>query len=246
MRRLAFCHSSWSSGSDKDGSPASDRRFLGMTTTSMPAGKSSGERRKTSRKSRLARLRATALPNLRVAVIPSRAGSLSARGRSKRMQLGSITREPPSCTAKNSRRFRSRRDLGNDALCPLDVTTEKRLFLVGCYRQTPTTLAAAVGKHLRAASRLHAGAKTVLAPATGVVGLVGALHDRGAEVTTSLRARQASPGPLAASDQLYNRGVRKARRPRRPACTLGQVGSASTHSGAHAPISDPPRGLYPP
>jgi hypothetical protein len=108
MRRPAPRHSE--SNPSRESDPTAE--FFGITTTSRLAGKRSEDRRKASRIRRFARLRRTASPNLRVTVIPSRAGSPSRRAARRTMQLGRAIREPDSWTGRNSRRLRSRFDFG--------------------------------------------------------------------------------------------------------------------------------------
>ena len=108
--------------------------ILGMTTTSMPAGKSSGLCRNASRMRRLARLRRTESPNLRVTVIPSRAARSSPRAARSTMQLGSEMRDPLCWTGRNSLRLRSRLVFGNEsAVRPLNVRRNELKYGASTY-----------------------------------------------------------------------------------------------------------------
>ena len=89
----------------------------------MPAGNSCGASRKISRNSRLSRFRATALPNLRVTVIPRRAGPSSARAPEQDDEARQRDAGAALWTRKNSLRLRSRRDLGNDSATFAGVRT---------------------------------------------------------------------------------------------------------------------------
>ncbi len=82
--------------------------FLTMTTRSMPGGKSSAVARNASRTRRFARLRVTAPPILREAVMPRRAGPRSLRPATTSTNVRVATRAPPSWIRMNSARFRTR------------------------------------------------------------------------------------------------------------------------------------------
>ena len=119
------------------------------------------------------------------------------------------------------------------------------LLLVGGDRETPASLAAAIGEHTGASGRLHPGPKTVLSLAAQIVGLVGALrHGEGG--TNHMIADPSSRGPPPVPEKLdVGDGVSYSRRrpstegrgrPRPTPRRYGQCMNVRDGLGAHSEL----------
>lgn len=133
--------------------------------------------RQTSRTSRLNRFRSVALPTFRLAVMPSLVqpglGAYSTRMSCRWIFL------PRCCTARYSRRFRSRRHFGKRRELsdppPRDWLIQA-LLLRDAHAQTATSLATATTKDLPAGLGAHPLAKAMNPGASLVVRLIRPLH----------------------------------------------------------------------
>jgi hypothetical protein len=160
---------------------ASSKSRRGITTRSNDGRRcssrsSSGRRRKRSRTRRLARLRSTALPSRREAMIPSRSRSRSF-GLPSRVRKRVATRRPPVCTAVNSarRRRRSPRPNLND-MGKLRRAPSRTRALGRRDGQPFATFRAPPLQHVPTVFRAHPHEKTVSATAPAAIGLIRTFH----------------------------------------------------------------------
>lgn len=137
------------------------------TRSAPTAGVSASNSRAASRSRRRVRLRTTALPTFFVTVKPSRTGASSSRNMACKTRPGDGAFRPLDATLKNSAR---RVRCGERAPCAATCLGRKLLPALG----------AAVGDHLAATHRLHAGTETVAALADEFRRLIRTLHEQGA------------------------------------------------------------------
>lgn len=150
---------------------------LAMTRKSQDGVRPERQRRKTSRTSRLIRLRVTELPTLPLTVIPNRHWPRS---------LGSLitTKFTDGClrpardSFKNSGRFLRRTDFGNFSLPRGDIPSclGAGALRRHVHRQSLSPLGAAPLEHFTPAGSLHADEKTVGALSSNIARLIGSLH----------------------------------------------------------------------